>query len=175
MKKTSWTLTIGCRSRRLLYLVIALQCFFTAHAQISKDEQMIRGLVEQAKTNLKAIKQTSNNVFVSGAYDRPLIAGKMTGAPTDLSDVQVQCNGLLIEEPVETKVIPELTNVKRIDKIIRLEISKSGDLAYEFGDFHLEFDKEKQHTIVDGSYLRTWKKFNGEWLQDMLFARPNKY
>src|SRR6266513_5797067 len=44
-----------------------------------------------------------------------------------------------------------------------------------FGNFTLSFDQpDKKHISFDGSYLRVWRKINGEWLEDAFFARPNE-
>jgi muconolactone delta-isomerase len=48
-------------------------------------------------------------------------------------------------------------------------------MAEEFGNFTLSFDQlDKKHISFDGSYLRVWRKINGEWLEDAFFARPNE-
>ena len=66
-------------------------------------------------------------------------------------------------------------NESRKGEVVRLVISQSGDMAEEFGNFTLSFDQpDKKHISFDGSYLRVWRKINGEWLEDAFFARPNE-
>jgi ketosteroid isomerase-like protein len=67
------------------------------------------------------------------------------------------------------------SNESRKGELVRLVISQSGDMAEEFGNFTLSFDQpDKTHIGFDGSYLRVWRKINGEWLEDAYFARPNE-
>lgn len=48
-------------------------------------------------------------------------------------------------------------------------------MAEEFGNFTMSYDESnKTHIGFNGSYLRVWRKVNGEWLADPFFARPNE-
>ena len=58
---------------------------------------------------------------------------------------------------------------------MRLAVSRSGDMAYEFGNFTMSFETpEKKHVNFSGSYLRVWRKVGGEWMVDVLSARPHE-
>ena len=47
-------------------------------------------------------------------------------------------------------------------------------MAYEFGYGDLSWDTpEKKHISFEASYLRVWRKINGEWKVEVSFARPN--
>ena len=48
---------------------------------------------------------------------------------------------------------------------MRIEIAKSGDLAYEFSNSDVRFDlKSGQEEItIPASVLRVWKKDGGQW------------
>jgi ketosteroid isomerase-like protein len=141
----------------LMILFIALT--FQTNAQTSNsDEQTIRDLVKQRQESNGNFKTTENAVFVSGLYPRPII-GKRNAE----------------EEKIAEKATAERLNQKRVDRINRLEVSKAGDIAYEFGEFTMEYDTpDKKHTSFDGAYVRAWKKVNGEWLVDVAFHRPNR-
>ena len=53
------------------------------------------------------------------------------------------------------------SNKRRIERIV---VSKAGDMAYEFGYTDLSWDTpEKKHICFEASYLRVWRKINGEW------------
>lgn len=118
------------------------------------DEQLLRNLIQQENEGKNVIKRTEDSIFVSGAYRRPMIgraARKAEGSPKDR------------------------LNESRKGELMRLVISQSGDMAEEFGNFTLSFDQpDKKHISFDGSYLRVWRKINGEWLEDAFFARPNE-
>ena len=117
------------------------------------DEQLLRKLIQDDDKG-KNVKRTEDSIFVSGAYPRPMIGRAVqeaVGSPRDRS------------------------NESRKSEVVRLAISQSGDMAEEFGNFTLSFDKpDKTHISFDGSYLRVWRKINGEWLEDAFFARPNE-
>ncbi len=57
----------------------------------------------------------------------------------------------------------------------RLEVAASGDIAWEFSHFTLEWHAEGHtpvHTKIDAAELRVWKKVTGEWQVAAAFARP---
>jgi len=118
------------------------------------DEQLLRKLIQEENEGKHVIKPTEDSIFVSGAYPRPMIGRAVqeaVGPPRDRS------------------------NVLQKSEVVRLAISQSGDMAEEFGNFTLSFDKpDKTHISFDGSYLRVWRKIKGEWLEDAFFARPNE-
>jgi ketosteroid isomerase-like protein len=62
----------------------------------------------------------------------------------------------------------------------RVVVSKSGDLAYGFAYFDMEFDRPDstgqgtEHVKFEGSQLSVWRKVGGEWKLDAVFSRPNE-
>ena len=116
------------------------------------DEQLLRNLIQEDNEGKNVIKRTEDSIFVSGAYPRPII-------------------GRGFQEPSPKGRSNELHK----SEVVRLAVSRSGDMAEEFGNFTLSFDQpDKTHISFDGSYLRVWRKINGEWLEDAFFARPNE-
>jgi uncharacterized protein (TIGR02246 family) len=45
----------------------------------------------------------------------------------------------------------------------RIEVSESGDLAYDVGTYALGFDSESGRVNDHGKYVVVWKKVEGEW------------
>ena len=45
----------------------------------------------------------------------------------------------------------------------RIEVSESGDLAYDVGTYALGFDSESGRVNDNGKYVVVWKKVGGEW------------
>jgi uncharacterized protein (TIGR02246 family) len=45
----------------------------------------------------------------------------------------------------------------------RIEVSESGDLAYDVGIYALGFDSESGRVNDNGKYVVVWKKVEGEW------------
>jgi len=126
----------------------------TSATSSQSDEQVLRALVRQENEGKDIIKFTEDSVFVSGAYPRPLI-------------------GRAAHEQAQSSRRMANRSVK--DEVVRLAVSQSGDMAEEFGNFTLSFDNpDKTHTSFNGSYLRVWRKADGEWKVDAFFARPNE-
>ena len=118
------------------------------------DEQLLRKLIREDNEGKNVIKRTEDSIFVSGAFPHPMI-------------------GHAVEEALGSR--KDRSNESRKGEVVRLVISQSGDMAEEFGNFTLSFDQpDKKHISFDGSYLRVWRKINGEWLEDAFFARPNE-
>jgi ketosteroid isomerase-like protein len=108
-------------------------------AQVS-DEAAIRGL------RVGPGVFTEDVFFFSGRLDRPLV-GKQP-APADPS---------------------ERRNFKMEDKIEKLSISKSGDMAYAHGTATISWDGQEP---FDAAFLRVYRKDAGKWKVAALFQRP---
>lgn len=125
------------------------------------DEQTIRSLVEQENQHPEAhpIQFTEACIIVTGAFDRPFIRNQA---------------GPEVKQRRE-QIRQERLNYKAVQQIERLVVAKGGDMAYEFGNGVLEWDKaDGSHTHFDNSYLRVWRKNGKKWLVDAFFARPNQ-
>jgi hypothetical protein len=118
------------------------------------DEQLLRKLIREDNEGKNVIKRTEDSIFVSGAFPHPMI-------------------GHAVEEALGSR--KDRSNESRNGEVVRLVISQSRDMAEEFGNFTLSFDQpDKKRISFDGSYLRVWRKINGEWLEDAFLARPNE-
>ena len=126
----------------------------TTAAPSRSDEQILRDLIRQENEGKKVIKFTEDCIFVSGLYPRPLI-------------------GRGAQEKAKSNRGREIRSIK--DEVVRLFISESADMAEEFGNFTMSYDEPgKTRTSFSGSYLRVWRKTDGEWRVDAFFARPNE-
>ena len=126
----------------------------TTTTSSQSDEQVLRDLVRQENEGKKMIKFTEDCIFVTGAHPRPVIGRSAL-----------------------EQALSRLNRSNRLikDEIVRLVVSQSDDMAEEFGNFTMSYDESnKKHISFDGSYLRVWRKVNGEWLADAFFARPNE-
>jgi ketosteroid isomerase-like protein len=97
----------------------------------------------------------ANSIFVSGAYGKPIVGRDTKAEPL---------------RPGERK------NQKSRETIRRLDVSKSGDIAWEFTDFRLSWDDPAtgKHIDFPGSMLRVWEKIDGRWMIMAEFRRPNE-
>jgi ketosteroid isomerase-like protein len=66
-------------------------------------------------------------------------------------------------------------NSKSTRSVQRLEVSASGDMAWEFSYGTLEFDLDvspPRHVKFEQGILRVWKKMDGQWKVAASFTRP---
>ena len=131
-----------------------------ANAQTAKtDEQILRDLISRADKEPGAIKQTDDAIFVSGAYPRPIVGREQREAL----------------KPKGDQMLKTRLNLVQKNELVRLVISDSKDMAYDFGNFTVDYDTpDKKHVSFGGSYLRVWRKVGGEWKGEAFFARPNE-
>lgn len=157
--------TITTATLRLyLICVFLFACGFAATAQTTAgstsktDEQTIRDLVAQENEGKSVIKMTDDRIFVSGAYPMPMIGKEVSPENQQASD----------------KIKAERRNFKQQFRIERLVVAQAGDMAYEFGYATLDWDKpDNSHVSGESTYLRVWRKLQGEWKVEVRFARPN--
>lgn len=123
---------------------------------ISTDEKAIRDLIAAGDAG-EPLPETSDSIFWSGLYKKPRVRG--TGDKPEM----VAGNADRISGGT-TK-----TTVRRI------EVARSGDLAYEFSDGNLveqfKGGKTENSTI---SILRVWKKVGGQWLVAARLSRTHE-
>ena len=135
-----------------------------AQQPTTANEKAVWALIESsAKTPPKV---TDDIVFVSGAYPRPLV-GRARFEPSDTAmanaDAQMQKRSAQVLATHPQKVV----------------VSKSGDMAYGFSLFNMEFDRpdstgKNEHVKFEGSQLTVWRKMGGEWRLAASFNRPNE-
>jgi hypothetical protein len=128
-----------------------------------KAEREVWALIQA--TDTAGPKVTDSVIFVSGAYPRPIIG---RGQPRDRATQAAQ------------KETGKRSKMNRQVRPQRVVVSKSGDLAYGFAYFDMEFDRPDstgqaiEHVKFEGSQLSVWRKVGGEWRLDAVFSRPNE-
>ena len=126
-------------------------------AGTKSDEQALRELIQQRDQGKDVIKYTENAIFVSGAFPQGPVYGREAA------------------KPKREEIAKSRPNQSTKHNVERLVVSKSGDMAYEFGNFTDAYDgADKKRTGFKGSYLRVWRKIDGEWQVDVAFARRNE-
>jgi ketosteroid isomerase-like protein len=127
-------------------------------AAADKDEKLIRNLVRQADQG-KHIKRTEDSILSSGLTPRPLVGRQ------EQQKFRRQLEAASKKRP----------NAKTRTTVERVVVARSGELAYEFSHFRMEWDGPAgKRAGLDGSYLRVWRKVKGEWLEEAYFARPDQ-
>jgi hypothetical protein len=139
--------------KRICTLVFLLAAPIAVKAQgFTCSEQTIRDVVKN-----KTIKYTDDNFFWSGAYDKPMIgkAERTEGAK------KVEA-----EEP--------RNNEANADHPQRVVVSKSGDMAYEYGNGEMSYDEQKtgKHVSFQLGYLRVWKSVDGQCRVAATMVKP---
>jgi len=125
----------------------------TGQTRPSPDEQQIRALVAAEEAG-KRPPRTDDQIFWSGAYRRPVVGSE---------------RGELLPGEEQQDRITESQRSKSV--IRRIEIAKSGEMAYEYSDGVLSFDlKNGRHVSFPRSVLRVWRKENGQWMVAASFS-----
>ena len=146
-------------SRAFATIAILLMFSRVSTAQSnSVDEKAIRDLIAKEDAGQRPT-ETTDAVFFSGAFKRPRVGRDAKQEVFD--DVKSRTGA-------HTKA-----SVQRID------IAKSGDLAYEFSNVELTIEdkgpdgKPRSNTFMT-SRLRVWKKVGSQWQSAAHFARGHE-
>jgi hypothetical protein len=139
--------------KRICTLVFLLAVPTAVKAQGSAcSEQTIRDAVQN-----KTMKYTDDNFFWSGAYDKPMIGNSEQAAGRKKAEA---------EEPRKNEV--------NADHPQRVVVSKSGDMAYEYGNGEMSYDEQKtgKHVLFQLGYLRVWKSVDGQCKVAATMVKP---
>ena len=141
-----------------LLLTIAIVGYAAANSP-NDDETTLRKLI-QAGDSGKRLPLTDDTVFAIGrTLPKPIAGIKQVEAFQNERDKQMA---------------KDRPNSSQRSHIERLDIAKSGDLAYEYSEFTIVYDKSaNERTGFDGARLRVWKKVSGQWKIAAQFSRPN--
>jgi hypothetical protein len=152
-----WRSTVTRYSLLALTFVFLLAGSLVAQQSMSADEKQIRELIAAFQSG-NALPAAKDRIFWSGAIKTPVV-GSQQGeeVPSDRRP------SLRVPGSQRNKVT-----------IRRIEVAKSGDLAYEFSDSELSFDlKDGKRESFPTSALRVWKKEDGQWKVAAQFSRPH--
>ena len=151
-----------CLEVEMRLLVLAL-AFVIAAAAVpaaqtpQSDEQQIRALIAKIDSGQTGIG-TKDRVFYSAAYKRPFVS-------PDQGE----------ERPGETRLSDRKPDSQRNQTTpIRIEVAKSGELAYEFSNHILNFEmKDGRKRSIPSAVLRVWRKEAGEWKVAAQISQPH--
>lgn len=139
-----------CNSILAFGLAMLVPASIKAQERNANDVATIRALSSQPEP-----PRATSAIFWSGRFPRPLF-----GRPE--ADAQ----------RLQSDRMQNRRNAGFTHETVRLEVASAGDMAYEFYNFVLSFDRAdtKEHVTTPGSALRVWKKTNGQWevVADML-------
>jgi hypothetical protein len=122
------------------------------------EEAAIRKQIVLSDQKGRAALSLPDASFWSGAYKRPMVGadkGQAIGGEGGIED--------RVPESEKTKTEP-----------MRIVVSDSHDLAYEYSKSALEFTTKKsgKHINFDDGILRVWQKQGGVWKEAAMFAFP---
>lgn len=120
------------------------------------EERHIGELIRRAQNGDRdALQGTDDCIFVSGAYPQPIIGRE-----------ELRKNAERIGQ--------ERRNMSTTPLAERLVVvAQSGDLAYDYGTSHMEFDHtDGRHLAFDAARLRVWRKVEGEWQVAVSVGHP---
>ena len=122
------------------------------------DKKAIRQLIRKEDEG-ERIKWTEDGIVATGLTPKPLVGKKAA------QEFRSKWEAVRKQRP----------NSKTKTTVERLVIAKSGDLAYEYSSFRMEWDgPDGKRTGFTGSLLRVWRKVDGQWFAEAMFARPNE-
>ena len=133
----------------------------------SADERAIRDLIARYDRG-ESVPLTAEMIYWTGPFKRPTV-GSQTREP------------LPVDQQPSSAPVPGVSSERvpgsrrRVTTPVRIEIAKSGDLAYEFSNSEVVFDLKngERESAVPSSVLRVWKKDGEQWKIAALFARPH--
>ena len=140
-----------------LVLVIVLGSAVYALAQNpSADEEAIRDVIAEIIAGRPA-PLTTDTVFWSGAYVKPIVRGEQPQA-----------------RPGSSAEGNNRINQKMGVTVLQLHVAASGDMAYEYSTFQASWDRKDngRHFALEGGLLRVWRKMDGKWLIAASFQHP---
>lgn len=125
----------------------------------ANDEEQIRALI--AKNDARQSDDsfaTKDRIFWAGAYERPFISPARGEEIPDADRLSQRK--------------PDSQRIKTTS--IRIEVAKSGDLAYEFSNGVLSYEmKDGRKVSFPNSILRVWRKEGGQWKVAAQFSQPH--
>jgi hypothetical protein len=133
----------------------------------SADERAIRDLIARYDRG-ESVTRTDDVVVWTGDFERPTVGSARGEAlPADQRPSSARVPGSPSARVPGSR--------RRITTPVRIEIAKSGDLAYEFSNSELNFDLQngEREAAIPASVLRVWKKEGGQWKIAAMFARPH--
>jgi ketosteroid isomerase-like protein len=144
-----------------IFAVALAGCLFlispAAAQSTSEDEKQIRDIIARYGKG-EQLPATADRIFWTSPYRRPVVGKEK---PEEIpGDMQPSAR---VEGSFRSTIKP-----------IRIEVAKSGDLAYEFSTAENTFDlKSGKQVAFTNSVLRVWRKEDGEWKVAAMFARPH--
>lgn len=154
--------------RTLAAAAVLASIAISAEAQSqSADERAIRDLIARYDKG-ESVTRTDNEIFWTGEFKRPTVGSqKREALPADQRPSSARVPGSPSARVPGSR--------RRVTTPVRIEIAKSGDLAYEFSNSELSFDLKngEREAAIPSSVLRVWKKDGGQWRIAAMFARPH--
>lgn len=144
-----------------LLVCTLLAVSLSAFAQSAKDEQTIRHL-DQEWSQAAQSKNLDKTIsfYATDASVLPFNAPIATGT----SQIHDIWQHLMSAPGFSLTFAPT-----------KIEVSKSGDMAYEIGTFELKMnDASGTPTTTPGKYVVTWKKIGGHWKVEADIFNTNK-
>jgi ketosteroid isomerase-like protein len=112
---------------------------------------------------------TDDAVLVSGAFPKPVFVGARARTAAARDSATASADSAVSQRRNEsTHVYP-----------IRVEVSRSGDLAYGLALFAMSFERpdsagKTMHVSFEGTQMSIYRKVGGQWHLAAMFARPNE-
>ena len=152
-------------TRAMVIVFVCLGGVAASSAQAADDqskaaEKELRDLIAKRGAGAAEPEHTDEFVLVTGLSAKPLVGKAAVEAWSKTRGKEIAA---------------ARPNEKREFRPQRIVAARSGDLAYEIGEFTVSFDgKDGKPTSFTGDYLRAWRKQGATWREDAFFARPRE-
>jgi hypothetical protein len=146
---------------------LALVAMSAAAQSPSADERAIRDLIARYDRG-ESVARTDDTIYWTGPFKRPTVGSEERDPlPPELQPSSARVPGAPSDRTPGSR--------RRVTTPVRIEIAKSGDLAYEFSNSTLIFDLQngEQEEALPASVLRVWKKDGEQWKLGAMFAFPH--
>jgi ketosteroid isomerase-like protein len=101
------------------------------------------------------VAQTADSILFTGGMKRPFVRGQ--------------------GQPELKPGVAERKGASIVTKVRRVEVARSGDMAYEFSDVDATIiEGSGKSRTFQASLLRVWKKVDGKWQVAARFQAPHE-
>ena len=126
------------------------------NVDLKAEEAAIRAPIAESDEIGARSPSTEDRILWNGAHKRPIVGSE---------------SGELCSEAEAAMRI----NAKNTEKVERIEVAASGDMAWVFSYVTRQYDRQGDpsfHYKGEAASLTVWKKVNGQWKWAARFQRP---
>ena len=126
--------------------ILSLSVSASAQNDVAAERRALEEIIARGPTQEHFAE---NTIFAGGRYNRPFMS---------FAELRAE------EEKVGPVIDARRPNEKRESKLVRLDVSQAGDMAYEVRSNSASWDgPDGKPAGFDATQLRVWRKIDGQW------------